>query len=203
MIAETIARYTSASTPFRWHVGPSSAPADLEARLTARGFSRVDTLAGMCIPTDAEIVAPDPSIDVAPLEESEEEAFADVIASTFDHPEPVRERLIERLRTTRGADRPRHFVARIDGRVVGSTSYSPMRRAGLLQGAAVVEAYRRRGVYRQMIRARLALLRDQGCALAVITARVSTSAPICARLGFERVCTIDVLRHPAGASSTS
>jgi predicted N-acetyltransferase YhbS len=199
-IDETIATYTELQTPFRWHVGPSSRPADLAQRLLARGFEHSDTLAGMCIATDAEVVAVDPSVVVSELTEDDEEAFANVIASTFDHPDPVRERLLRRLRETRGAERPKHFVARLDGRVVGSTSYAPMKRAGFLQGAAVLEEYRGRGIYKQMIRERLERLRGAGCELAVITARTSTSAPICARLGFDRVCSIEVYRHPAGTT---
>ena len=44
-------------------------------------------------------------------------------------------------------------------------------------------------------RARLEALRSEGCELAVVTARRSTSAPICARLGFEELCAIEVYRH--------
>ena len=194
VIDATIDRYAARGSPFRWHVGPSSRPTDLADRLLRRGFLHIDTLAGMCIDTRRDL-APDPRIVVRELSASEDEAFVDVILSTYDAPASVRERLLAEIRNSRGGGKQRHYVARLEGQIVGATSYALLRSGGFLQGAAVVEASRGRGVYRQMIRARLAALRSEGCELAVVTARRSTSAPICARLGFEELCAIEVYRH--------
>lgn len=196
VIDATIARYAERGSPFRWYIGPSSRPIGLGDRLLARSFAHIDTLAGMCIDTRRDRVVPDPRIAVSELVPSEDEAFVDVILSTYDAPASVRERLLSEIRNSRGVGIQRHYVARLEGEIVGATSYARLRRGGFLQGAAVVEASRGRGVYRQMIRARLEALRSEGCDLAVVTARRSTSAPICARLGFEELCAIEVYRHP-------
>lgn len=193
-IEATIERF--GETPFRWHVGPSSKPADLAARLEAHGLARCDTLAGMCLPTSRDVASPDPSIEITELEPHEREAFVDVVMSGFGAPPEVRAALLADLDGGPGAERQRHWVARIDGRMVGATSLARMRHGGFLQGATVLEPYRGRGVYTQLIQRRLEALREGGIELAVITARHATSAPICAHLGFDEVCTIEIYRHP-------
>lgn len=56
---------------------------------------------------------------------------------------------------------------------------------GYLVGTAVKEGARGRGVYRSLVAARLAFLRERGIDYAVTQARESTSAPILEHLGFE------------------
>lgn len=56
---------------------------------------------------------------------------------------------------------------------------------GYLVGTAVTESARGRGVYRALVAARLAFLRERGIEYAVTQARESTSAPILEHLGFE------------------
>jgi len=197
VIDATVARFGARGVAFRWHVGPSSRPLDLGDRLMAHGFEHGDTLLGMCAETSRDVIAPDPAIVVSELLPADEEAFVDVIMSTYDPPAGARARLLDETRASRESDVQLHYVARLDGEVVGATSLARMRRGGFLQGAAVLEASRGRGVYRHMIQARMERLREDGCKLAVVTARESTSAPICARIGFEEVARIEVYRHPA------
>lgn len=56
---------------------------------------------------------------------------------------------------------------------------------GYLVGGAVAEAARGRGVYRALVAARLAFLRERGIEYAVTHAREATSAPMLEHLGFE------------------
>lgn len=194
-IEATVARYGDLGTPFRWHVGPSGRPRDLGERLLAHGFERVDTLAGMCVATSRAIAA-DPSISVTELATDDDaERFLDVLRVVHGAPDHVMARMRRELLARPGERRQRHYLARRGGVPVGATSYAIMPRCGFLQGAAVLEPHRGRGVYRAMIRVRLADLRARGLELATVTARRSTSAPICARLGFEEVCAIEVYRH--------
>jgi GNAT superfamily N-acetyltransferase len=56
---------------------------------------------------------------------------------------------------------------------------------GYLVGGAVTEQARGRGVYRALVAARVAFLRDRGIEYAVIHASEATSAPMLEHLGFE------------------
>ncbi len=94
----------------------------------------------------------------------------------------MRERLAELLKKPRPT--VQLFVARFDGEVAGSAATCVRADAGYLMGANVLEAHRGRGVYRALLEARLAALRDEGISLAVTQAREHTSAPMLAHLGF-------------------
>ena len=64
----------------------------------------------------------------------------------------------------------------------------PLARSGYLLGSSVVPEFRGRGVYRALVAARVAALREMRRPLVTIHALSHSSAPICTRLGFESVC---------------
>ncbi len=65
-IDAVIDAYRSQGLPFKWVVGPGSAPADLVARLSARGLEHWRAR-GMCArPGDLEL-APAPAVTAAPI----------------------------------------------------------------------------------------------------------------------------------------
>jgi len=82
----------------------------------------------------------------------------------------------------------------VDGSAAGGTSHTHDVGAsalllrdgyGYLVGGAIVEHARGRGLYRALVAARLAFLRDRGIEYAVTHARESTSAPLLEHFGFE------------------
>jgi N-acetylglutamate synthase-like GNAT family acetyltransferase len=68
----------------------------------------------------------------------------------------------------------------------------PKSTVAVMQGAATLNAYRGKGVYTALMAKRLADARDMGLEAAILQADRTTSAPICANLGFEEVCNIDL-----------
>ena len=60
-----------------------------------------------------------------------------------------------------------------------------------LSGAATLPDYRGRGIYTALVARRLADARAAGREAAVIGPNRTTSAPICATLGFEELCGLD------------
>ncbi len=98
----------------------------------------------------------------------------------------LRANMIQRLED---ATHPKlYYVARVDGLPAGSGALVPLARSGYLLGSSVVPELRGRGVYRALVAARVAALREMGRPLVTIQAVSHTSAPICARLGFDPVC---------------
>ena len=89
------------------------------------------------------------------------------------------------------ADVDRAFAGLAPGCFVGYWNETPAGAGGYtlagpvarLWGAAVVPAFRGRGIYRALVRARLAEAAPRGAALALVHAE-PTSSPILRRLGF-------------------
>jgi GNAT superfamily N-acetyltransferase len=80
------------------------------------------------------------------------------------------------------------FLAYDRGVPAATASYVACERSAYLIGGVVLPAHRGRGLYRDLVHARLAHARARGLMLATSHARESTSAPILERLGFETVC---------------
>lgn len=192
-VGEIVEHFEARVVPFRWHVSPTCRPRDLGERLLAHGFREVDTLAGMRSATNRRLVKPDPSVRVEPLAPGDEPAFVDVILAGMEVPESRRAALLANV--TGPDSRQTHYAAWVDGVLVGAATAVRFPRAGFLQGATVLPTHRGRGIYRQLIQTRLTHFHQAGIAEAIITARTATSAPICDRLGFERISTIDVFEH--------
>ena len=90
----------------------------------------------------------------------------------------------------------RHYLAFLDGIegpvAVASMFPFPTSTVAVMQGAATLNAYRGQGVYTALMAKRLADARAMGLEAAILQADRTTSAPICANLGFEEVCSIDL-----------
>jgi GNAT superfamily N-acetyltransferase len=81
------------------------------------------------------------------------------------------------------------LIARLNGQPVGAASVMVVGEAAVLGGAATLPAFRRRGVQRALIEARLAIAADAGCALAIVTADPgSSSGRNAERSGFQLIC---------------
>ncbi len=192
-IDQVIEHFAARGVPFRWHVGPACLPSDLGDRLLAKGFRHVDTLAGMRSRTDRAVAELDPAIRIEPLSPGDESTFVDVVLGGFEAPPSRRATILASV--TDPDPRQAHYTAWMNDTMVGVATSARLAHAGFLQGATVLPTHRGRGIYRQLIQTRLTDFHRAGIAEAIITARTATSAPICDRLGFERISTIDVFEH--------
>lgn len=193
VIAETIEQYRQAGIAFRWTVGPDSAPADLAARLARAGLTPT-TSAGMARATMPPVTAP-ALVEVSAVDARTVDAFTHVMAAGWgSDPGPLATAHAAILAD--GSRRHRLFLASVDGEPAGAASYVAFPRAAYLLGAVVLEAFRRRGVYRALVAARLADARARGIELATTMARLDTSAPLLAKLGFVEVCRFTTFQPP-------
>jgi GNAT superfamily N-acetyltransferase len=173
-------------TPFTWHVGPSSTPSDLEARLIRRGL--VVQVRRRMMTIDLPLTPDWPINTDVRIVEVADAATARVGLQLAHHEAAELERsLRERLSylalpTRRGG----FLVAYLGKTPVANASYrySADGRCLYLTGAETVEAFRGRGVYKTLIAYRAARATARGCVIASILANVDTSAPILARHGF-------------------
>ncbi|HWB77772.1 MAG TPA: GNAT family N-acetyltransferase [Nannocystaceae bacterium] len=171
--------------PFGWNVGPRSTPLDLEGRLAAAGLTLMRESAGLALRDLAQpIDAPHVEIRRATLDDAE--LLAELGVSAFGQ-DPIEARWLQQL--VLAEPRIAVWLALERGDLLGF-GQSFVRDDGvlLLVGAATLPHARRRGVYRALLRHRIALARAEGASAAVIQANDETSAPICKRCGFVELC---------------
>jgi GNAT superfamily N-acetyltransferase len=187
VIDETIAGYRAHGTAFKWCVGPWSAPDDLGERLSRRGFQSWAVRGMACEPGAIAIAVP-ADVTTELVTETSLAPHVEAVIRGWAHPESDVDLLLgahrERLRRGESA----LFNAWCRGEIVGTAGF--LRKpdgSAYLAGAQVFDAHRGRGVYRALLEARLARLRELGVGLATTHAREQSSAPILERLGFETV----------------
>jgi GNAT superfamily N-acetyltransferase len=194
-IDEAIETYGALGLPFAWTLGPWTRPLDFAVRLRRRGFTSTRAL-GMGAPPDLRVEVP-AGIDVREVaDDATLEAFIACSAEGWAHHERelAAERASHAALLSARPQRVRLWLAEIDGRGVGTAVTVLFDDHGYLMGAQVLAPHRRRGVYRALVAARLAQLRELGHEYAVTLGGVSTSAPALARMGFDALYDAEVFR---------
>jgi len=176
-----------------WWVNPSSTPGDLVIRLEAAGFAKVIEQAGQVLTNMGLEIKVNPAVTVRQATRDDREALIRVYATAYPLPEEMAAVWTDVLPLATGG---RHYLAFLDGVegpvAVASLFPFPNSTVAVMQGAATLNAYRGNGVYTALMAKRLADARDMGMEAAILQADRATSAPICANLGFEEVCSIDL-----------
>lgn len=184
LIDETIAAYEEQGLRFRWTVGPHSRPLDLGSRLEKRGLKAVG-VAGMAGSFAGEVGQP--GIDVEVVGPDTLDEFNDLMMRGWDLRSTVLCDYNAHVLRESGRQNP-FFIARLAGEGVGVASYYRFDSSIYLVGAVVLPKFRKRGVYRSLVRARQAHAHNSGVSLATCHAMVESSAPVLAKLGFQTVC---------------
>lgn len=142
-------------------------------------------------------------VEVTPSGADEFDAWLDVVADGFAHPDTQgvasheefpAEIIANAMRDLTGAAGVRRFLARRDGRVAGGASLRLARGVAQLTGAATDPAHRRHGVQSSLLSVRLAEASAAGCDIAVVTTQPgSKSQQNVQRQGFSLLYTRAIL----------
>lgn len=167
------------------------APAGLEDVLRGHGGRVVETLDVLARPLAAEAAASETGPAGLELRWSDDFAtFRDavrlgteVFGGYLPDPDALRP-LFEEERSKLAAGGGGSVVAYLDGHAVGTGGVTVAGPDARLWGGAVLPAARRRGVHRTLLDARLDHAVARGARLALVKARVETSAPLLRRAGF-------------------
>ena len=175
-----------------WWLNPSSTPGDLTLRLEAAGFVKVIEQAGQAL-TNMELdIQVNPVVTVRQAIPEDRDDLIRVYAAGYPLPDEMAAVWADVVPRVAGG---RHYLAFLDGVegpvAVASMFPFPHSAVAVMQGAATLNAHRGHGLYTALLARRLADACDMGMQAAVLQADRTTSAPICARLGFEEVCSID------------
>ncbi len=195
-IEETIRHFDDHNLPFRWIITPSSRPLDLPQALMANGFAHFETLRGVTA-APANFPPPDDDIEIVEVDERLVEDWLLVNREGFGLPDQAVPRF-RKVHLMRLAEEPRReysFIARVDGEPASAGSFIRVEDFAHFSGAATRKSFQRRGLYRRLVLARMARLRELGISLVTNHAVATTSGPLCMKMGFEHVCDFEVFVH--------
>ena len=185
----------------------SLADSSVSALLTGRGYvlRNFENVLGLRLPAVCPSAGGD-RIDVSVGDETQHDAWLDVIAAGFaspdaqgvpSHEEFSRDVLDRTIGDMAMASAFARYLAHRNGVLAGGASLRVCESVAQLCGAATAPAHRRRGVQGALLAARLADAARQGCDVAVVTTQPgSKSQQNVQRQGFELLYTRAILVRP-------
>ena len=192
IIEATVGQYRRLGVKFRWLAAARTHPVDLGARLERAGLIRSTSCAMSLetprpeVPFSAEDAPAPRDVAIEEVDGSSLELYTRVMATGWNVEEGPLDKAHRRM--MQANDRAqRFFLARYRGRPAAVGAYLDLGQSAYLLGAVVLPDFRRHGLYRAMVAARLRDARARGLRLATSLARAETSAPILARMGFRTV----------------
>jgi hypothetical protein len=190
-VRRAVAHFRELKLPFRWKVCPSTRPINIPSLLEAEGLALKETLYGLIAEPGQLSFPVNPHVKVEALRLENLEDWLQVQATAWNVPPPgityIRNSMTESLKQNDQAGR--NFLAYLEGKPVASAAFRYFSGYAFLQGGAVNPDARRQGVYRSLLAHRLELVGKAGLP-AVVHCLENTSAPICLKLGFEKICEI-------------
>ena len=201
-IAETIKHFKNVGHPFRWLVTPTTRPEGFGDQLLAHGFSYFETLEGL-IARPENFDGPFPDVRESGPDDADDYLGAGECAWGYLPAALPRFRKAFDEGQRLDPRRTFYFTAYADGEPAGNCSLTLNDGFAHFDGAATVKEHRRRGLYQQMLFARMAFVRERGVPLVTSHCVSTTSAPICKKLGFEKACEFLVYVYPPPKSDAS
>jgi GNAT superfamily N-acetyltransferase len=130
------------------------------------------------------------AVEVHPVDAATATAWSTILLDGFGYTQDAdRHRVSLWNQMVRSQPRVTALIALLNRQPVGAASVMVVGEAAVLGGAATLPAFRRLGVQRALIEARLAVAADAGCALAIVTADPgSSSGRNAERSGFQLIC---------------
>jgi GNAT superfamily N-acetyltransferase len=193
VIDEVRSVFAERRLPLMWILDPGTEPPDFGAHLESRGVMpepHSPEVAVMVLPIDADLNVPcvhgleiRDVLDDAELFRQADAVNAEAFHESAREPGPQERRRTNQL----AAGNRRVLLATLDGEPAGSagiTLYSP--HGAIINGGAVRDKFRGRGVYRALVAERLRIAREAGVAGLQVWGG-PMSAPILDKLGFQKV----------------
>lgn len=174
---------------FTFWTNPADDP-DLEDELQRRRAVHFDTVTVFARPTIGAAVDVPPGVTAEVVRTKDQLREVDAINVRVWEQQPLDDDGLDaefaELTAAPSAGEGFRVLGRIDGRAVSTGGCTIVDGFTRLWGAATLDADRGRGVYRAVLAERLRQSAARGAGTALVKGRVSTSAPILARVGFTR-----------------
>ncbi len=189
---------------FSWIVGPSSKPRDLRERLERHRFVLNENVSeyGLAMGTDNSINVKNDSFEIEEVTLEDLEREIDMMAEAFGMGMDTSMaqymvnlgKMINSTEYYRGQIGAFLAFEKSTGKKVGFSIMEMDRKGGyaILDGAAVIQEFRGKGIYKKMIEKRREVAKGEGIEYLITHAVKKTSAPVCERVGFRRICDLDI-----------
>jgi GNAT superfamily N-acetyltransferase len=181
---------------FGWLVGPRSTPADLPDRLLQAGLVKTTGLAGMVYTDLGRDIPTNPAVYIHEATGDDLELAVQTLADAMGISPDRTRALTEALFRSPEPIARRVYLAFVDGVeypvATAGMIYLPDQPIALLLSAATREDFRGYGIYTSLMARRLADAWQDGIEAAVIQAVRATSAPICRKLGFTEIASLEL-----------
>jgi hypothetical protein len=195
-IRQAVDFFARQNKAFSWVIGPRTTPADLGRRLRAAGLVKLEEMAGMSLTDLNAPIQANPAVKIREMTADDTDAASRTHARAFPIPEEFARLFIEVLFLVRDRLKTRLYLAFLDGIdepvASATTVFLPNQPIIRLGGAATLMEHRGKGVYSSLVARRLADAREDGAEAAVIEAVRTTSAPVCRKLGFTEICSLEL-----------
>jgi len=177
-------------TSLRFWTNASDSP-DLENELRRRGAEHIDTVAVLARPVEDDPVEVPAGVTAEVVRTLDQVREVDAVNVPVWDQQPLdeagmREELAE-VSAALDADEGARVLARIDGAAVSTGGCTVVDGFVRLWGAATLPEARGRGAYRAVLAERMRYSAELGAKTALVKGRISTSAPILLRAGFEHL----------------
>lgn len=189
---------------FSWIVGPTSKPKDLPERLVKHNFVFNDEISeyGMALSTAENMDYQDKGFPIREITLDELGEKLDLIMESFGTgmTHESSSMLVQMAKLINSTpyykDQIKAYVAveENSGKEAGFCMMEMDRKNGyaILDGSAVLPAYRGRGIYRRMVAKRKNDAERNGIEHLIIHALKKTSAPVCENVGFRKICELNM-----------
>lgn len=190
-IAKAVANYKKLNLPFRFKISPSTKPSNIVDILKENNLEKKETLFGLFADPMVLEFPTNQQVQIKQLDLSTVEDWLIVQGSAWGVPSQG----IEFLRTQTkksledNTKNGLNFIAYYKNKPVGSAGMKFSQDYAYLMGAAVNPENRKMGIYRALMSHRLEIIKKSNLP-AIIHCLEQTSAPICLKLGFEKICEI-------------
>ena len=202
--------FKSLDYAFEWKLFSYDTPDDMRERLLKYGFDEDEKEAVMVLPiADApEKLLQAVTIDIRKA--TTREMFLDVDKVYYEvwkddpfadaSPHKMSEWFLPRYE--KSPESISMYVVYVDGQPVsyGRVEFADDNPYASIWGGSTLEAYRRRGIYTQLVATRLQEAKARGCQYLTVDARQNTSMPILEKLGFIRIAYATAFNWESGVS---
>ena len=202
-VREVFEVFAQRKQAFGWLVGPTSRPPCLGQVLEQQGMTKTVDLLGMATDRLSLEVRPNPKVRVVEGSKDDQDLAVEVMSKAYPLQAEACDLYISAFH--RRTDlHTRVYFAYFEGTnkpvSIAFSMVYPEYPIALLGGSATLPDFRHNGIYSIMVQRRLKDAEKAGAQAVVIQAVKQTSAPICQKLGFHRLCDLTMFVHDAPSS---